>query len=150
RPAWYNQHPPRSGRPGGPRMSLSPSRLLAVTLCAIPLALPAQDTPPAVSAREVQVRGVVVDEHDKPVTGATVLGEGVLVTPRLIGTLHINDRRTDDKGAFTITIPLTGDRAGLSLRFRARRGNAFTARAVELRGADLDSPVRLKISTANA
>lgn len=102
----------------------------------------------AAQAPGVRVQGVVVDENDKPVGGAVVSGVAVQKAGRYGSFNVLAPSTTNDKGEFTLTYPQPP--AGLTLSLRARKDQAFTAAAVAVSGKELDKPVRLKVSPANA
>jgi hypothetical protein len=145
-----------------------PRRLLAWPLALLPALaaaapLPAQAPPaapaPASPAPEqpakkaaVQIHGTVVDEENKPVAGAVVSGWATATIqqpPAPVMTFpSVPDATADADGAFRVEI--SGGYGELVVTLRARRGHAFTARPVELRGEALSKPVTLQVSPRNA
>jgi uncharacterized GH25 family protein len=112
----------------------------------------AKPSVPKATTSKTTVRGVVVDDKGKPVAGASVHGVVVLTHRQgeaiTMGNVPVPQRQTDERGAFTLE--LTGAKTDLTLRLSARHENAFTARAVELQGDDLEKPITLKVSPQNA
>jgi len=124
--------------------------LLPLFVCTAVAEPPA--TAPKKTPEKVVVRGIVVDEKGKPVAGASVRGVAVQTwrqgTMTSVGRLVVPERKTDDKGSFTLEV--MGTKSTLALHLSARRDNACTARALEIRGDDLEKPITLTISPRNA
>lgn len=108
---------------------------------------------PKPAPTKVVARGSVVDDKGKPVAGAIVRFVAMVKFRQATGTMSsggpIPHSRTDERGAFTVELPaaLTKD---VTLFLCAQRENAFTARALELHGDDLEKPITLTISPRNA
>jgi hypothetical protein len=99
---------------------------------------------------KVTLKGVVVDDDDRPVAKATVSASAVQGSGANTFLPRIRDEVSDEKGQFTLTFHLVGDRATCAVRVRVGDGRAFLAKPAEVRGADLDKPLRLKISPKHA
>jgi hypothetical protein len=126
--------------------------ILVFVSAAEPPVRPAPAPPAQAVAGKVVLRGKVIDDSDRPVAGARVLGE-VMTTvsghqDALISAGTLPDCTTDPSGAFTVEV--TGPSSRLVVFVRARHQDACTARAMEVRGAALEKPITLKISPKNA
>jgi uncharacterized GH25 family protein len=129
---------------------LAPACLLVPLLAS--LAVAGQPVEPQKASPKTVVRGTVVDEMGKLVAGASVRGvalwtqrQGSVTT---MGVFPVPERRTDERGAFTFE--LNGAKTELAIHLSARKENAFTARALEIRGDDLEKPIKLPISPRHA
>jgi protocatechuate 3,4-dioxygenase beta subunit len=133
-----------------------PRRLLPLVLVFItaadPPVRPAPAPPAPAAAGKVVLRGKVVDDNDRPVAGAHVSGYVQITVPVDQGitqtSASLPERTTDASGAFSVEA--TGPSAQLVVFLRAGHQNAFTPRLMEVRGADLEKPITLKISPRNA
>jgi hypothetical protein len=130
-----------------------PRGLLPLVLAFIAAAdPPVRPVPAPAAADKVVLHGKVVDDKDQPVAGARVSGLVQITVPVAQGTAvtsaPVAERTTDAGGAFTVEA--TGPSAQLAVFLRARHDNAFTPRLMEVRGADLEKPITLKISQKNA
>lgn len=125
--------------------------VLILALLAVP-AVVAQA--PEIKPAKIQIRGLVVDEHNQPVAGAIVSSLMVVTGPSQQGTgmvwamQPVPEQTTNDQGAFSIAV--WGGATGTVLRLRARHQDAFTAKSVEVQGEALEKPVSLRISPKNA
>jgi hypothetical protein len=113
----------------------------------IATALVGQESPPTKVAT-IEIRGVVYKD-DKPVARAVVHAQGSEVHSRF-STSFQQKETTDAKGAFTIKVVPQAKGGEISVRLRARHGQAFTAEGVVVRGEALKQPVRLTISPRHA
>ncbi len=130
-------------------MMLSFPCLRLLPLLVLAPALAEQNPPPRAAPPKIQLRGVVVADDGKPVAKAAVTGHAAWTYDR--GSSFKNfapPATTDEKGEFTLEC--YGGTPGLTVSLRARHGLAFTAGAVQVRGKDLEKPIRLLVSPRNA
>jgi hypothetical protein len=108
---------------------------------------------PTAEEKTITIRGKVVDDDDKPVSGATVSGSAVVTQKMGLGVTilasEISKRTTDAKGEFAAEVKLGAD-GSVSIILRARLQAAFMAQPLKLGGDQSKNPVTLRISPKNA